>query len=178
MPFIAFLIYLIVIAYLGENLLPSLVVGAFGAYGILIAACDLQRPSQIKKLNEWPTTIATITESKFERDLHHTRDVDSPKLTGSLAWLINLRYTFEIDGVSYHSRNIFSNVLGKSTFSKKKAIEFVTKHKADSKITIHYNPEDHSDSFIYHPESKHALIGGLIIACLCGYLVINGGASF
>jgi len=177
MAFVVFILYLIAMASLGDHLLPSLVIGGFGAYGALMTVASLQRDKQVELLNSWPKTPAFIVESDTPRDINYGSKNGTRGTTGSLKWRPHLKYRYDVHGVSYESYNVYSNTIGDHTLNKKQAQKFKQAYKPNSSTMIHYNSEDPSESFVLHPNNKNGLLFGFIMASMCGYLVINGGIT-
>lgn len=166
---------LVVLAYFSDHLMPTMVVGSFGAYGALMVAVSLQRDGLIKRLNQWPRVKGTVINCSVDRDYGSPDYGSSTKKLASYDWRPSVTYSYEVKGVCYQSPNMFSNVAGNTAYKKDRAKEYIAGYTEGGSVYIHYNPDDHSDAFLVHPDNKNNLLFGLILAVMCAYLVLNNG---
>lgn len=175
MVIFVFIGYLAVLAYFSDHLMSALIIGSFGAHGALSVVVSLQRDNLIKRLDLWPRVKGTVIECDIDRDYASPDYKSKAKKLASYDWCPSVLYTYEIKGVCYQSPNMFSNVAGNTAYKKDRAKEFISPYTEGGSVYIHYNPEDHSEAFLVHPDNKNNLLYGLIMAVMCAYLVLNNG---
>lgn len=176
MVILVFIGYLVVLAYFSDHLMPAMVVGSFGAYGALMVAVSLQRDGVIKRLNQWLRVKGSVLKFSVDRDYGSQNwGGDSNKKLASYDWVPSVVYSYEVQGVCYQSPNMLSSVAGNTAYKKYRAKEYISGYTEVGSVYIHYNPDDHSDAFLVHPDNKNNLLFGLILAVMCAYLVLNNG---
>lgn len=83
----------------------------------------------------WPTTTGLIKHSA----------VDS-RFAGKTKYSVNILYTYEVKGRSYESNRVRSR--GVSPKSSLDAETVVKNFPAGAKVTVYYQPDDHSQSYL------------------------------
>jgi hypothetical protein len=179
MSIVVFILYLVVLSYFSENLLPALVIGGFGALGAATVVSSLQRKGAIERLNMWPRVCGEVLKCGIDRDRYSDSYVGGSKKTkiASYDWVPEVHYSYEVKGTCYQSHNLFSTAAGNTAYKKSKVKEILSAYKVGGDIYVYYNPDAPEEGYVLHPDNKNNLLFGLILSFMCAYLVLNNGIT-
>lgn len=110
----------------GVVLFVGAIVGEYFTVGIFLEA---------QAAKGWPTTTGLIKLSEVESEF-----------VGKRKYSVNLLYTYEVKGRSYESNRVRSR--GVSPKSSLDAETVVKNFPAGAKVTVYYQPDDHSQSYL------------------------------
>ena len=144
---------------------------------------NISTKSDQQKLS-WLTTSAIIQSSKLKLETEMKGGTSTTSRSVSHVWRVKVSYTYEVEGKQYTGDTITNNnPPGKLVFDSKtpqpdSLVKIRDQYIPGSKIQIHYNPKNTSESFIYFTPStreKHFALGMIILfLILGGFLLIAG----
>jgi hypothetical protein len=142
-----------------KDRIPEPTVIIVGLIGVLCLVTGLGKLWNSWKSADWPTTDATVLESKLVEE----SDAETTS-TGAFFW-----YEYEVEGTTYTNARIsFSE---RALDQSKWASKMVHDHPAGSTIEVHYDPElpSHASIFVgLTPASFAQAAFGLILLAVAG----------
>ena len=152
------------IAYICGGLF-ALVLGGLGVYLIIHS----QRSKQKAAMSQtWPMVKGLITETNISTQEHNE----------TLRFVPVVRYTYEVDGLTYESRQITFGS-GVEFGSRQKAADYLAAYPLDAEVSVYYNPEKPSEAVLQQAAKKTTVglvIGiGLVVITLCLACLMTSG---
>lgn len=145
-----------------------------GMIGIILIIHGAWKNWKINKACRWPSTQATVewtslTTTNFLSarkpvDSIVTISADDPNI-----YAPKIIYKYTVNKIQYYSDNIVYN--GAKTFRIGNTKKIMTDLNPRTKIIIHYNPLNPSESYIHNGNTTYfQIIGGLILILIVSYL--------
>lgn len=121
---------------------------------------------------DWPKTIGTITKSELRKKL--TTDSDG---VSRYVYKADFEYDFKVNGEenSRIGKQLFPYVEVWTSFRKEK-MNIVKKLKKGTKVTVYYNPKNHSKSCLTVGANyfvNHFISGGFLFVIIAFVIWIN-----
>jgi predicted membrane protein len=119
----------------------------------------------------WPQTTGEIIESNV--DDAEKAVASMSRYTGKYGMTLMIRYSYKVNLVPYESDRFSSEVVRENILSKDKVRAYSKLYATGNKVTVYYNPDDHSDSVL----DPSVNIGDVMFLTLIGVATFLCGLS-
>jgi hypothetical protein len=124
---------------------------------------------QSERINSYETTEATVLSSEVEEDVRNDPDGGTER-----RYYPDVTYEYTVDGETYENSNVMPGP-GRSSSGQNRAQNIVENHPEGETVTVHYDPENPSNSFLVENRQLIFLgvagFGGLISVLVTVQLV-------
>jgi hypothetical protein len=135
----------------------GLVLQGLGLLALAAFARTLYRGARAAR---WPTTTATVTESRVAQDTDLDKNTDPSERPV-------LRYRYTVNGAVHESDRLYPH--GTVVMSGARARQLVERHPPGSELRVRYDPARPGDAALDEPVPRTVLV--LQLAAAIGFLV-------
>lgn len=123
--------------------------------GIALIVLNIYFNSKVKRVESWPTAVATIQSAEVTADSHND-------------FHVHATYTYTVGGVNYTSSG--TSVWGMQKFSNPAHIKGIVK---GAQVNVYYNPTEPAESYIFSGETRYSgwILGIIAILIAAGLFV-------
>lgn len=143
----------------------ALTLGGLGVYLIIHSQRSKQKAAQSQT---WPMVKGIITETRISTQEHNE----------TLRYMPIVRYTYEVGGKIYESRQITFGS-GEEFGSRQKAADYLANYPVDGQVNVYYNPEKPDEAVLKQVAQKTTvgLVIGIVLVAISLCLVCLMGSG-